>query len=58
MRCTGPLVFTLSKAHFANWAREGVPVADADIEETEETLTRQACAQGVTPRRAPITVRN
>ena len=41
----------------ANWARArgGVAVADADI---EETLTRQACAQGVTSRRAPITVRN
>ena len=49
-------VFTLSKAHLRIGRARGV--ADADIEETEETLTRQACAQGVTPRRAPITVRN
>ena len=52
-----PLVFTVSLKALANWARArgGVAVADADI---EETLTRQACAQGVTSRRAPITVRN
>ena len=53
-----PLVFTVSKAHFAELGARAVAVADADIEETEETLTRQACAQGVTSRRAPITVRN